>query len=172
MWKLATVPSCPVVAVRGIDGEKGFATGVCCGGEGPARQELCACHASAVHSASKSWQVGWTAPRHLPSLVLRQVTAAASQASCLRSAKKERNDCLPLLRALGQLQRQLAKWFSRRAPFFTALLWRFHHKTFGPFASKGKKTPAEALEAAVAFKGQQRQSQNQKKEHRPKVVGH
>ena len=61
------------------------------------------------------------------------------------------------------VQRQLAKWFSRRAPFFTALLWRFHHKTFGPFASKGKKTPAEALEAAMAFKGQQGQSQNQKK---------
>ena len=66
------------------------------------------------------------------------------------------------------VQRQLAKWFSRRAPFFTALLWRFHHKTFGPFASKGKKTPAEALEAAMAFKGQQGQSQNQKKEHKPK----
>ena len=54
MWKLATVPSCPVVAVRGIDGEKGFATGGCCGGEGPARQELCACHASAVHSANRA----------------------------------------------------------------------------------------------------------------------
>ena len=34
--KLATDPSCPVVAVRGIDGEKGFTTGGCCGGEGPA----------------------------------------------------------------------------------------------------------------------------------------
>ena len=52
--KLATVPSCPVVAVRGIDGEKGFTTGGCCGGEGPARQELFACHASAVHSACRA----------------------------------------------------------------------------------------------------------------------
>eukprot|EP00930_Biecheleria_cincta_P040213 TRINITY_DN2756_c0_g2_i2.p1 TRINITY_DN2756_c0_g2~~TRINITY_DN2756_c0_g2_i2.p1 ORF type:complete len:1138 (+),score=237.20 TRINITY_DN2756_c0_g2_i2:59-3472(+) len=46
----------------------------------------------------------------------------------------------------------------------------FHRKVFAPFAhSKEKKTPAEALEAAIAFKGQQGQSQSQKKERKPKL---
>jgi len=46
----------------------------------------------------------------------------------------------------------------------------FHRKVFAPFAhSKQKKTPAEALEAALAFKGQQGQSQSQKKERKPKL---
>ena len=56
--KLATDPSCPIVAVREIDGEKGFTTGGYCGGEGPASvsgtDELSAGHASAVNGACRA----------------------------------------------------------------------------------------------------------------------
>ena len=49
--RLATDPSGPIVAVRGIDGEKGFTTGGGCGGEGPAGR---AAHDGAA-SSSGEW---------------------------------------------------------------------------------------------------------------------
>ena len=51
----------------------------------------------------KSWQANLAAAHHLPNLAL-QVMASTSQASCLCSAKKERQDCRPLLKRLGQMQ--------------------------------------------------------------------